>query len=86
MPHSILLSHQCHSESIFNSIAKKREEKEISNRDFVFLHLPFINECTTNVVKRELRKLNLNYAICPIFYTEQHLSNNINSEQSSLNI
>ena len=28
----------------------------------------------TNVVKRELRKLKLDYAICPIFYTGLHLS------------
>ena len=57
------------------SITKKKEEKNISIKDFVVLRLPFVNDRTTNVVKSELRKLNLNYAIRPIFYTGQHLTN-----------
>ena len=56
------------------SITKKKEEKDISIKDFVVLRLSFVNDRITNIVKRELRKLNLNYAIHPIFYTGQHLS------------
>ena len=56
------------------SITKKRKEKDVFIRDFVVLHLPFVNDRTTNVVKRELRKLKLDYAIHPILYTGLHLS------------
>ena len=37
------------------------------------LRLPFVNDRTTNVVKSELRKLKLDYAIRPIIYTGLYL-------------
>ena len=53
---------------------KKKKEEDISFKDFVVLRLPFVNNQTTNVLKRELRKLKLDYAIRPIFYIGLHLS------------
>ena len=41
------------------SITMKKKEKDVSIKDFVVLRLPFVTDRTTNVVKRELRKLNL---------------------------
>ena len=43
-----------------------KKEKDVSIKDFVVLHLPFVNDRTTNIIKRELRKLKLDYAIRPI--------------------
>ena len=56
------------------SKTKKKKEEDVSFKDFVVLRLPFVNNQTTNVIKRELRKLKLDYAIRPIFYTGLHLS------------
>ena len=56
------------------STTKKKKEKDVSFKDFVVLRLPFVNNQTTNVIKREIRKLKLDYAIRPIFYTGLHLS------------
>ena len=56
------------------SITKMKKEKDVSIKNFVVLRLPFVNDQTTNVIKRELRKLKLDYAIRAIFYTGLHLS------------
>ena len=66
------------------SITKKKKEKDVYIKDFVVLRLPFVNNRTTNGVKRELSKFKLDYAICPIFHTGLHLSDIFNSEQPSL--
>ena len=58
----------------FISAAKKKKEEDVSFKDFVVLCLPFINNQRTNVIKREIRKFKLDYAICPTFYTGLHLS------------
>ena len=60
--------------SISTATTKKNKEKDVSIKDFIVLRLPFVNNRTTNIIKRELRKLKLDYAIRPIFYTGLHLS------------
>ena len=56
------------------SVTMKKKKKDVSIEDFVVLRLPLVIDRTTNVVKRELRKLKVDYVICPIFYTGLHLS------------
>ena len=60
-------------EEIVRKTLKKRK-KFLSKTSSFYAYFLF-NEQTTNEVKRELRKLNFNYAIRPIFYTGQHLFN-----------